>query len=135
VLEHIRPAFKVFLEGLDLRNKRRDVEIVKVCNGFFVVHVVAESAVQMESAVVGAFVEFVTKLNDTAFRPLFRKLFDWAFTSEPRNVMYHRMRSLNCPSFFSSRVNRWEEDRILQRIYGPLGLLQGDDPCTPFSVR
>jgi U3 small nucleolar RNA-associated protein 10 len=49
----------------------------------------------MESAVVGAFVEFVTKLNDTAFRPLFRKLFDWAFTGEPRNVMQHRMCFLN----------------------------------------
>lgn len=63
VLEHIRPAFKVFLEGLDLRNKRRDIDILGV-----------------ESAVVAAFVELVAKLNDTAFRPLFRKLFDWAFT-------------------------------------------------------
>ena len=32
---------------------------------------------------VGAFVELVTKLNDTVFRPLFRKLFDWAFTGKP----------------------------------------------------
>ncbi|KAH9989552.1 hypothetical protein BJV77DRAFT_1069406 [Russula vinacea] len=62
VLEHIRPAFKVFLEGLDLRNKRRDIDIPKV-----------------EGAVVAAFVELVAKLNDAAFRPLFRKLFDWAF--------------------------------------------------------
>ena len=30
VLENIRPAFKVFLEGLDLRNKRRDVDAPKV---------------------------------------------------------------------------------------------------------
>ncbi|KAI0295094.1 armadillo-type protein [Multifurca ochricompacta] len=63
VLEHIRPTFKVFLEGLDLRNKRRDLDVLNV-----------------ESAVITAFVELVTKLNDTAFRPLFRKLFDWAFT-------------------------------------------------------
>jgi U3 small nucleolar RNA-associated protein 10 len=36
--------------------------------------------------VVAAFVELVTKLNDTAFRPLFRKLFDWAFTGKvPRD--------------------------------------------------
>jgi U3 small nucleolar RNA-associated protein 10 len=34
VLEHIRSAFKVFLEGLDLRNKRQDVDILRVCNGF-----------------------------------------------------------------------------------------------------
>lgn len=43
---------------------------------------VAEAVMQVESAVVSAFVELVTKLNDTAFRPLFRKLFDWAFTGE-----------------------------------------------------
>lgn len=30
VLEHIRPTFKVLLEGLDLRTKRRDVDIFKV---------------------------------------------------------------------------------------------------------
>ena len=33
----------------------------------------------MESAAITAFVELVAKLNDTAFRPLFRRLFDWAF--------------------------------------------------------
>ncbi len=42
-----------------------------------------EIAIQVESAVVAAFVELVAKLNDTAFRPLFRKLFDWAFTGKP----------------------------------------------------
>ncbi|KAI0270487.1 hypothetical protein BC834DRAFT_967272 [Gloeopeniophorella convolvens] len=63
VLEHIRPAFKVFLEGFDLRSRRRDAEVSKI-----------------EGAAVAAFVELVTKLNDTAFRPLFRRLFDWAFT-------------------------------------------------------
>lgn len=62
VLEHIRPAFKVFVEGLDLRDKRRDLDIFRV-----------------ESATITAFVELVAKLNDTAFRPLFRRLFDWAF--------------------------------------------------------
>jgi hypothetical protein len=30
VLEHVRPAFKVFLEGLDLRNKRQDIDIFEV---------------------------------------------------------------------------------------------------------
>jgi len=83
VLEHIRPAFKVFLEGLDLRNKRRDVDISNVCPIALSLFLVAETVMQVESAVVGAFVELVTKLNDTAFRPLFRKLFDWAFTGEP----------------------------------------------------
>jgi hypothetical protein len=73
---------------------------------FFVPSVVAKSGIQMESAVVGAFVEFVTKLNDTAFRPLFRKLFDWAFTGTPQNVMYHRMRSLNVRVQFQSQPLR-----------------------------
>ena len=43
--------------------------------------------IQVESAVVAAFVELVAKLNDTVLRPLFRKLFDWAFTGRPRHVM------------------------------------------------
>jgi hypothetical protein len=34
---------------------------------------------QGEENVIQAFVEFVAKLNEVAFRPLFRKLFDWAF--------------------------------------------------------
>ncbi|KAH9921142.1 uncharacterized protein B0H18DRAFT_1086220 [Fomitopsis serialis] len=34
----------------------------------------------IESAVVTSFLELVVKLNETAFRPLFRKLSDWAFT-------------------------------------------------------
>jgi U3 small nucleolar RNA-associated protein 10 len=80
VLEHIRPAFKVFLEGLDLRNKRRDIDIPKV-HAFPLPSLlaVAEIVIQVEGAVVAAFVELVAKLNDAAFRPLFRKLFDWAF--------------------------------------------------------
>lgn len=82
MLEHIRPAFKVFLEGFDLRNTRRDVDILKVCPIVLSVVLVTKTVMQVESAVVGAFVELVTKLNDTAFRPLFRKLFDWAFTGE-----------------------------------------------------
>ena len=45
--------------------------------------VTAEIVMQVESTVVAAFVELVAKLNDTAFRPLFRKLFDWAFTGRP----------------------------------------------------
>jgi U3 small nucleolar RNA-associated protein 10 len=84
VLEHIRPAFKVFLEGLDLRNKRQDIDINDVCYPrLLLLLAMAEIVIQVESAVVAAFVELVTKLNDTAFRPLFRKLFDWAFTGRP----------------------------------------------------
>ena len=83
VLEHIRPAFKVFVEGLDLRDKRHDLDISRVrtirscaslTHGNWGVYYT-----QVESATITAFVELVAKLNDTAFRPLFRRLFDWAF--------------------------------------------------------
>lgn len=31
---------------------------------------------------ISAFLELVVKLNETTFRPLFRKMFDWAFVSD-----------------------------------------------------
>ncbi len=31
-----------------------------------------------------AFLELVVKLNEAAFKPLFRKLFDWAFAVDSR---------------------------------------------------
>ncbi|TFK24886.1 hypothetical protein FA15DRAFT_669091 [Coprinopsis marcescibilis] len=60
VLEHIRATFKVFLEGLA-----------------FVV-----PGHKLEANVISAFRELVVKLNETAFRPLFRRLYDWAFATE-----------------------------------------------------
>lgn len=35
----------------------------------------------MEGDTIAAFVEMVVKLNEATFKPLFRKLFDWAFTA------------------------------------------------------
>lgn len=35
----------------------------------------------MESETIATFVEMVVKLNEATFKPLFRKLFDWAFTA------------------------------------------------------
>ena len=64
-----------------------------------------EIVMQVESAVVAAFIELVTKLNDTAFRPLFRKLFDWAFTGRPRHVMHCRAFS-DSPSVSESSTER-----------------------------
>lgn len=89
VLENIRPAFKVFLEALDLRNTRRDVDAPKVRadNPPPLLNALAEIISQVEGVVIAAFVELVTKLNDTAFRPLFRKLFDWAFTGKVLDAM------------------------------------------------
>lgn len=38
--------------------------------------------VQAETRVISAFKELVVKLNEAAFRPLFRRLYDWAFTAD-----------------------------------------------------
>ena len=38
--------------------------------------------VQAETRVISAFKELVVKLNEAAFRPLFRRLYDWAFTTD-----------------------------------------------------
>ncbi|KAI0311668.1 hypothetical protein OF83DRAFT_1068421 [Amylostereum chailletii] len=75
-LENIRPIFKIVLQGLDLRGE-----------------VLSEDVPQVEQAVIGAFLELVTKLNETAFRPLFRKLFDWAFAdpSPSRKITFLHM--------------------------------------------
>jgi hypothetical protein len=39
-----------------------------------------------DSASIKAFVELVVKLNDSSFKPLYRKMFDWAWSTgnEPR---------------------------------------------------
>ncbi|TFK37695.1 hypothetical protein BDQ12DRAFT_685121 [Crucibulum laeve] len=61
VLEHLRILFRVFVDALD---------IIKV------------SATAGESEVISAFKEMVVKLNESAFRPLFRRLYDWAFAKD-----------------------------------------------------
>ncbi|KAG5637085.1 hypothetical protein H0H81_005818 [Sphagnurus paluster] len=64
VLEHLRPLFKVFLEAFDFaKDLGADVEIKAVI----------------------AFQELVVKLNEAAFRPLFRRLYDWAFVGSTDN--------------------------------------------------
>ncbi|KAG6909155.1 hypothetical protein DXG01_001782 [Tephrocybe rancida] len=61
ILEHGRPLFKVFLEGFDLA------------------HATGPDA---EARAILAFQELVVKLNEAAFRPLFRRLYDWAFAND-----------------------------------------------------
>ncbi|EAU87657.2 hypothetical protein CC1G_09118 [Coprinopsis cinerea okayama7 len=60
VLEHLRPVFKLFLEAL----------------GY------AVPDHKLEANIISAFRELVVKLNETAFRPLFRRLYDWAFAAD-----------------------------------------------------
>ncbi|KAI5990429.1 hypothetical protein EDD15DRAFT_2388798 [Pisolithus albus] len=59
VLEHLRQVFKVFLEAFDVR--------------------LSFGAQEVESYAISAFIELVVKLNESAFRPLVRRLHDWAF--------------------------------------------------------
>ncbi|KAJ3515006.1 hypothetical protein NLJ89_g2035 [Agrocybe chaxingu] len=60
VLEHLRTAFKIFLEALD----------------------VVKADELAETRVISAFKQLVVKLNEAAFKPLFRRLYDWAFAGE-----------------------------------------------------
>ncbi|KAF9526013.1 hypothetical protein CPB83DRAFT_877003 [Crepidotus variabilis] len=72
ILEHLRPLFKCFLEAFD---------IVKLHQ-------------QPEEHVIQAFKELVVKLNETSFKPLFRRLHDWAFTGdsdEARKTTFNRL--------------------------------------------
>lgn len=39
----------------------------------------AQEFSHLETFCLASFVEFVTKLNETTFKPLYRRLFDWAF--------------------------------------------------------
>ncbi|KDR78387.1 hypothetical protein GALMADRAFT_245550 [Galerina marginata CBS 339.88] len=65
VLEYLRAAFKIFLEALD---------IVKLDSS------------EAETRVISAFKELVVKLNETAFKPLFRRLYDWAYIEDIGDV-------------------------------------------------
>ena len=79
---------------------------------------IAEIVIQVESAVVAAFVELVVKLNDTAFRPLFRKLFDWAFTGTPRHA-------IGCGAFSKSpSVSESSAERKIAFCNAYMGLLE-----------
>ena len=40
------------------------------------------SSTQAETRVITAFKELVVKLNEAAFKPLFRRLYDWAFVEK-----------------------------------------------------
>ncbi|RPD60690.1 hypothetical protein L227DRAFT_501246 [Lentinus tigrinus ALCF2SS1-6] len=59
VLENLRDLFKTFLSMFDFCASTEDSEV--------------------ESNMISAYMEVVVKLNETAFRPIFRKMFDWAF--------------------------------------------------------
>ncbi|KAF8525719.1 armadillo-type protein [Gautieria morchelliformis] len=79
VHDNLRDIFKLFLDAFDMCGQldRQGTE-------------------KFEALTLAAFVDVVTKLNDAAFRPIFRRLFDWAFidVSEKlidRQIMFCRV--------------------------------------------
>ena len=80
---------------------------------------------QVEHELLAAFLELVVKLNETAFRPLLRRLCDWAFADEsgkcmaPESVVICVLKCLD-----HSRLERGD---ILPSIHGVAGLLQGTE--------
>ncbi|KAF8654764.1 hypothetical protein AX16_003419 [Volvariella volvacea WC 439] len=73
ITENLRPLFNIFVEGFDL--------------------VLVEPDEQNHP--IKAFKYLVTKLNETTFKPLFRRLYDWAFIHEtatkPRRLTFLRI--------------------------------------------
>ncbi|KAM0786108.1 hypothetical protein ACM66B_006918 [Microbotryomycetes sp. NB124-2] len=62
VLETYRSIFKLFLSVFDLRRKQIELDDID----------------QVESNALGAFIQFILKLNEQTFRPLFLRTYDWA---------------------------------------------------------
>ncbi|KAI0920552.1 hypothetical protein AcV5_010550 [Taiwanofungus camphoratus] len=70
VIEHLRQLFKTFHEAFDISATEMQKEV--------------------EPELIPAFIELVVKLNETAFRPLFRKLCDWAFPDDSAGGVHAR---------------------------------------------
>lgn len=65
VVEHYRTIFKLFLTVFDLRRVHSDALDM-------------DDVVAVEDHALGAFVQFILKLNEQLFRPLFLRTYDWA---------------------------------------------------------
>ncbi|KAK7055439.1 U3 small nucleolar RNA-associated protein 10 [Favolaschia claudopus] len=63
VQESTRSLFNIFLEAFAFKE-------------------IAEPGSEAETETIAAFIELVVKLNEASFRPLFRRLHDWAFANE-----------------------------------------------------
>ncbi|KAJ7270708.1 hypothetical protein B0H12DRAFT_1229192 [Mycena haematopus] len=63
VQENVRQLFAIFLQAFDIEG-------------------IAVPKSEAQAQAISAFIELVVKLNEASFRPLFRKLYDWAFADE-----------------------------------------------------
>ena len=73
---------------------------------------------QAEHETISAFLELVVKLNETTFKPFFRKLYDWAFTQESGK----KMSPLPSPSKAHTEISHEEERKraVFCRVYSAL---------------
>lgn len=79
--------------------------------------------VKVEAKTIGAFIELVTKLNESAFKPLFRRLFDWAFAG--KHVEYLDQPFAWFPDSVHRRCRLRQKDHLLSSLSCHVGLLQG----------
>jgi U3 small nucleolar RNA-associated protein 10 len=79
VSDHLRPLFKVFLAGFELRQNSASNPVDKVRQRFVHTYLSSHHDSQAEHQAIEAFVEMTAKLNDNTFKPLFRRLYDWSF--------------------------------------------------------
>lgn len=63
VSEHLRSLFKIFLDAFGLCLE-------------------ADYKTEVQADIIATFLELVVKINEAIFKPLFRRLFDWAFASD-----------------------------------------------------
>jgi U3 small nucleolar RNA-associated protein 10 len=83
ILEHLRPLFKVFLDAFDVTKiPSSKGDEVRRARGLSDSPFSSLCHQQAEARAISAFLELVVKLNEAAFRPLFRRLYDWAFAGE-----------------------------------------------------
>ncbi|KAG6836982.1 hypothetical protein H0H93_016935 [Arthromyces matolae] len=82
ILEHLRALFKLFLEAYDLSPQG-----------------------DSETAAILAFQELVVKLNEAAFRPLFRRLYDWAFASNTGMFLIDSLTFYSSLTFIKGLMN------------------------------
>lgn len=74
-----------------------------------------------EFEAISAFLQLVVKLNEATFRPLFRRLFDWAFVNGASKLFVH---SNDQHLATSHRFCSSSKNNILPHIYVPSRLFQ-----------
>ncbi|KAF8578875.1 ARM repeat-containing protein [Ramaria rubella] len=76
---HLQDIFKLFVEAFDMYSgvNRQEVE-------------------PFEKLTMATFVDVVTKLNEASFKPIFRRLFDWALNDAAVEKLVHRQITFFC---------------------------------------